>query len=90
MKYLYGNSDAAIMLEEIVSKESSVVSAKVMRHLSDYNHYVNVISKLEDRKVKVKALDAYLECDLDVSQEIKNFIRNVKIAKRRQMLENIG
>lgn len=90
MKYLYGNSIAAMKLEEIVSKESNVVRAKVMSHISDYNHYVKVISKLEDRKVKVKALDACLECNLDVSQEVKNFIRNVKIAKRRQILENIG
>ncbi len=90
MKYLYGNSNAAIMLEEIVSKQTSIIRAKVMSHLSDYHHYVNVISKLEDRKVKVKALDACMDCDLEVSQEIKNFIRNVKVAKRRQLLENIS
>lgn len=86
-KYLFGKSTAAIALEKLVENDS-YIRAKVMKHISEYNRYVDEVSKIKDKKVMVKALMyAPLDCDLEVSKEIKQFIRNVKIAKRRRTLE---
>lgn len=90
VKYLFGKSTAAIKLEKLVENDS-YLQARVVKHISEYNRYVDEVSKIKDKKVMVKALMyAPLECDLEVSKEIKQFIRNVKIAKRRCTLELDG
>lgn len=85
MDYLFGKSPAALLLQKIV-KDDPALQAKVMRHISDYNRYVDVVSGVQDREVRVKALSACMECELNVPTEVKTLIRNLKVAKRREAL----
>jgi hypothetical protein len=85
MKYIFGKSPAAVVLQQLISQDA-YLQAKVSSHVNDYFHYVEEISKLQNRKVRIKALQCNLECNLEVSDEIKRFIRNVKMAKRRTAL----
>jgi DNA-binding transcriptional regulator WhiA len=85
MDYIFGKSEAALELARIVSGDAHL-QANVARHLNEYFAYVRDISKINNRKTRIKALQCGLECELAVSDEIKRFIRNVKVAKRRQAL----
>jgi hypothetical protein len=85
MDYTFGKSEAAIELARMVSSDAHL-QAKVSRHLNEYFAYIKDISKINNRKTRNKALHCGLECELTVSDEIKRFIRNVKVAKRRQAL----
>ena len=85
MKFLFGKSAAAMALERIVETNPKL-QAKVMRHISDYNRYVDVVSNISDREVRVKALGSCMECNLDAPTIVKTLIRNIKVAKRREAL----
>ena len=85
MDYLFGKSPAALLLQKIV-KDDPALQAKVMRHISDYNRYVDVVSHISDREVRVKALSACMECHLEAPEQVKTLIRNLKVAKRREAL----
>ena len=85
MKFLFGKSQAAMLLEKVVESDARL-QAKVMRHVSDYFHYVDVVSDISDREVRVKALSGCMECHLDVPTNVKTLIRNVKVARRREAL----
>lgn len=85
MKFLFGKSAAAMSLEHIVETDPKL-QAKVMRHISDYNHYVDVVSSISDREVRVKALDSCMECNLEAPAIVKTLIRNIKVARRREAL----
>jgi hypothetical protein len=85
MRFLFGKSAAAMTLERIVETDA-LLRAKVMRHLSDYNHYVDVVSNIPDREVRVKALSTPMECNLTAPTIVKTLIRNIKVAKRREAL----
>ena len=86
MKYLFGKSKCAIVLEELVSSDPHI-QAKVMSHVSDFNEYIKQVSKIQNKKIRNKAIMyAPLECDLAVSDKIKSYIRNVKLVTRRDTL----
>lgn len=85
MKFLFGKSQAAIALEKMVQSDAKL-QAKVMRHVSDYFRYVDVVSKIQDREVRVKALSGCMECHLKAPVIVKTLIRNVKVARRREAL----
>ena len=85
MKFLFGKSQAAMLLEKVVETDPKL-QAKVMRHISDYFRYVDVVSSIEDREVRVKALSGYMECYIVAPDIVKTLIRNVKVAKRREAL----
>lgn len=87
MKFLFGKSQAAILLQKIVESDARM-QAKVMRHISDYFHYVDIVSGISDREVRFKALSGCMECNLDVPTNVKTLIRNVKVARRREALVN--
>lgn len=88
-KNIFGKSKAAELLEDLV-RDDHVLQAKVSSHLSDYFHYVNVIMKIDDIPVRVRALGMGLTCTLSVTDEVKRFIRNVKLAKLRSYLDDEG
>lgn len=83
---LFGKSEAAIKLEEMVS-DDPYLRAKVVSHISEYNNYVDNVLTMPSPKAQVKALEAGLDCDLHVPDKIKNYIRNVKKAKYRNALK---
>lgn len=85
MDYLFGKSQAALLLQKIVSADPALQS-KVMRHVSDYFRYVDVVSTISDREVRVKALSACMECNLSAPTDVKTLIRNLKVARRREAL----
>lgn len=85
MKFLFGKSQAAMLLEKAV-ESNPALRAKVMRHISDYNHYVDVVSRISDRVVRVKALSACMRCELDAPEYVITLIRNLKVAKRREAI----
>ncbi len=85
MKFMFGKSQAAMLLERAVESDDRL-QAKVMRHVSDYFRYVDVVSSISDREVRVKALSGCMECHLDVPVNVKTLIRNVKVARRREAL----
>jgi hypothetical protein len=85
MDYTFGKSKAALELARIVSGDAHL-QAKVSRHLGEYFAYIRDISKINNRKTRNKALQCGLECELVVSDEVKRFIRNVKVARQRQAL----
>jgi hypothetical protein len=82
---MFGKSKAAIELENILC-DDTYLHAKVCSHMQCYFEYVKEISKLSNRNVRNMALQSGLECDLAVSDEVKGFIRNVKIAKLRNVM----
>jgi hypothetical protein len=83
--FTFGKSQAALLLYRIVCSDP-MLQAKVMRHISDYFRYVDIISEIADREVRVKALSGCMECNLDVPTNIKTLIRNIKVARRREAL----
>jgi hypothetical protein len=85
MKFMFGKSQAAMLLEREVESDTRL-QAKVMRHVSDYFRYVDVVSSISDREVRVKALSAGMECELNAPTEVKTLIRNLKVARRREAL----
>lgn len=86
MKYLFGKSKCAIALEELVSSDP-YTQAKVMSHVSDFNEYIKQVSKIQNKKIRNKAIMyAPLECGLEVSDKIKSYIRNVKLVTCRKAL----
>lgn len=70
---LFGKSEAAMKLEEMVS-DDPYLRAKVVSHINEYNHYVDNVLTMPSPKAQVKALEA----GLHVPIKIKNYIRNVK------------
>jgi len=84
MDYVFGKSEAGIILASLV-RDDQILSKKVSRHLSKYNHYMNTVAQISDPGVRATALRIDLECRLAVSDEVKRFIRNVKVAKQRSM-----
>lgn len=85
MKFLFGKSQAAMLLEKAV-ESNPTLQAKVMSHISDYNHYVDVVSRISDKSVRVKALSACMECKLEAPEYVITLIRNLKVAKRREAI----
>ena len=88
MKYIFGKSEAAILLEKLL-QDDPYLCARVSSHVSDYNRYVKNVMTMNCPKSKTIALNTYKECNLQVPDIIKQLITNVKTATRRRALEKI-
>lgn len=89
MKYIFGKSEAAILLEKLV-QDDEYLCAKVSSHISDYNRYVKNVMTMRCPKAKMIALSTYKDCDLSVPIIVKQLILNIKTATRRDAIAKIN
>jgi hypothetical protein len=88
MKYLYGKTPAAKLLEILVNEETAFIRRKVMTSLSEYNYALRGLSDVKDDTLFFYFLNLVpVDTKLDLPTKIASVMRNVKIGNRRREIE---
>jgi hypothetical protein len=83
----FGSSPAALILTKMLEYDS-VNRKKVSNHMSRFNRNMKDVSELKDVRLRKKLmLLLTTECNIDIPENIKNFLMNVKSCSYKKAIK---